>query len=289
MSGVSLSLGILAGVFAALAWGLGDFIVKLAVGREGYARSVFWVQVFGMAAVLPALLFFPVGVTGGAFSIFLILFLGILDVAGTYSFFRGVQIGKLSIVAPIGGSGAVVSVLLSFLFLGEVLSSWQAGGVALVIAGIILVSVNFRELGKHSGKPLSAGVPHALFTLLTWGAMWFFIAFAQAGATWFAAIIGLRIASLASAGAYSGVKRLDLKVKSSSLRLLAAMGLLDTLAFLALSYGYTAELASIVGPIASAYPAITVLLAIALLRERPSASQLIGIAAAIGGVVALSL
>jgi len=285
---MSLSLGILAGVFAALAWGLGDYIAKLAVDREGYARSVFWVQVFGMAAILPALLFFPVGVAGSAFSIFLILFLGVLDVAGTYSFFRGMELGKLSIVVPIGGSGAVVSVLLSFLFLGEVLSSWQAAGVALVFAGIILVSIDLKELGK-TGKPLSAGVPHALFTLLTWGAMWFFIAFAQAGATWLTAIIGLRIASLASAGTYSGVKRLDLRVRGSSLKLLAALGLLDTLAFLALSYGYTADLASIVGPIASAYPAITVLLAVALLRERPALSQLIGIAAAIGGVVALSL
>lgn len=285
---MALSSGIIAGIAAALAWGVADVFVKLIVDRVGGRRSLFWMALFGMIAVVPAALFLPVGVSGGAFSIFLLLLLGVLDAAGLFSFFRGLEVGKLSIVSPISGSIALVTVLLSFLFLGEALSQVQAAGVALVVGGIVLVSIDLKELRK-SGKPLSAGVPYAVFTMLEWGAMWFFLAFAQAGATWLTTIIGLRISCLATVAAYSGVRKLDLKIGGNLLALAAAAGLLDTVAFLCLAYGYTMDLASVVGPIASTFPAVTVIIAIILLKERPALNQLIGIAAAIGGIIALSV
>ena len=69
---------------------------------------------------------------------------------------------------------------------------------------------------------------------------------------------------------------------------LIALGFVDSLANFAWAVATTLGMLSLVAVIGALYPAVTVLLAILLLRERPQILQGIGVILAIAGVVLIS-
>jgi uncharacterized membrane protein len=69
---------------------------------------------------------------------------------------------------------------------------------------------------------------------------------------------------------------------------LIALGLVDALASISWAIATTQGLLSLVAVIGSLYPAVTVLLAVMLLNERPQFVQAIGVILAIIGVVLIS-
>jgi drug/metabolite transporter (DMT)-like permease len=69
---------------------------------------------------------------------------------------------------------------------------------------------------------------------------------------------------------------------------LAAIGLFDVAANVALAVALNEGLVSIVSVLSSLFPVVTVALAIVVLRERVSRAQGLGAAAALGGVALIS-
>jgi len=288
---MSLSIGILAGICAAVAWGVADFFAKSAVDKVGSLRTLFWVQSIGLLALLPALALFPLGLPSGGAVLGIALLIGIVNAASYFSFYRGFEKGKLSIVSPIAGSASAVTVILGIALLGERLSPVQGAGVLLALVGIPLVSINMREIRGRKLASLAAGVPEALFTMLGWGVMWFLVALAEEGAGWLFVILAMRFVTVTCAGLYSGMGKggIALGKKGNGLwKVIAAAGILDAAGFAMLAYALTSEFASLVTPISHAYPAVTVALAFLFLREKPLRTQLLGIVAILLGVVALS-
>jgi drug/metabolite transporter (DMT)-like permease len=76
----------------------------------------------------------------------------------------------------------------------------------------------------------------------------------------------------------------SLHVSPRDFPVLIAIGLFDVAANLALALALNEGLASIVSVLASLYPVVTILLAVAILRERPARSQALGGAVALTGV-----
>ena len=60
-------------------------------------------------------------------------------------------------------------------------------------------------------------------------------------------------------------------------------------AYISYSIGIEKYLTSLVGPLAAAYPLVTVLLAIIVLREKTVFNQKLGMAGVIAGVILLSV
>ena len=77
----------------------------------------------------------------------------------------------------------------------------------------------------------------------------------------------------------------------SVIRILVPVAVLDALAYLGTTWGYsvTANTTSIITVIANAYPLPTIILAYFLLKERISRQQALGIASIITGIVVSSL
>ncbi len=286
---MAFSLGILAAIVSFFAWGVADFLTRGIVMRMGPLRSLFWVQLFGILALLPLLLIFPVSFPSGGITFALILLAGVLEATGTFAFYRAFAIGKVSIVAPVVGSASAVTVILGLLILGEALSPLQAAAVALLIVGIALASFDLNELRHASRRRLSAGVPEALYSMLGWGVMWFLIAFAERSAAWLFVILAIRALTVISTAASLSLKGEGLLPEKLPWKAILPIGILDAAALAAFGFGVASEFASLVTPIANAYPALTVLLALLILRERPARSQLLGILAILAGVVAISL
>jgi transporter family protein len=71
--------------------------------------------------------------------LFLILS-GLATALSWICYYRALQLGPASLVAPIDKLSVAVAVILAVLFLGERLTAWQWAGSALVVAGAVLIA-----------------------------------------------------------------------------------------------------------------------------------------------------
>ncbi len=285
---MSLSAGILAGIAAALCWGAADFFAKIIVdklGKGGDLKALFWTRVAGL---IPLVLLFAImqpALPSGVFPALVLL--GAIDFIAYYSFFRGVSKGEVSIVCPISSAWGAVAVLISFAFIGETLDALRVFGIAAAVVGVMLTSTDLSRLRR--GARLSNGATEALLAMLGWGIIWALIGAWGKGIGWLAIIFGMRIVTSALIGGYAGARKVRISSGIGAVALLIlAGGMLDAIGYLFASWGMGGELVSIVAPISATYPAVTVLLAAYLLREKLALNQLIGVLAILAGVAALA-
>ncbi|MFC1755406.1 EamA family transporter, partial [Thermoproteota archaeon] len=100
----------------------------------------------------------------------------VIGSAAIYFYFRAMHKGKVSLVAPIAHASSLLTVILSFMFYGEKLSTTQYIAVILLIIGVILLSFRYSELKKLKlSKRLIPGAEFALLTMLGWGLYFFLI------------------------------------------------------------------------------------------------------------------
>lgn len=200
------------------------------------------------------------------------------------AFYRGMAIGRISIVAPVSATGAIIPVVAG-LGRGERPGAVALVGIALALAGVMLASA---ENHPEKGRSLAAEVPLALAAALGFGVFFFFLAKASENHHAIEASLMLRLTTAPLVLLALFALRQPFRVPRGNLHWLILVGLLDsganTLYALATDHG----LLSLVSPLASLYPLTTVLLAQALLHEHVSRHQKLGIAAALAGVVLIS-
>lgn len=128
---------------AMLGWGLGYFLLAVVARETGWATTT----LLSSAALLVFLL--AVGrftrrtlaaPSRGRPQAFTLLTAGCFSVANV-AYTVGVERHPAALVAPLGAAFPVVTLLLARWLLGERLARWQALGVGLVVAGVVLVSL----------------------------------------------------------------------------------------------------------------------------------------------------
>jgi drug/metabolite transporter (DMT)-like permease len=190
------------------------------------------------------------------------------------------QIGAISIVAPITGLSATIPIVVG-LATGDHPSHWQELGFVLALVGVVLAA---REHHPETGKVrIASGVGLALVALVCFGGYFVPIhAGSQEDAFWTLTLF--RVAAAAFALAVVAMTRPSLRMPRSWLWLLCLAALLD----LGGSVGYTLAsrngLLSVVSVLGALYPVTTVALAMVVSRERVAPAQLGGAAVALGGV-----
>lgn len=143
---MGLAEGILFGTSALIGWGLADFCVALATRKISVLRTLFWGQaVSGAILTVVALIWFDIP----AISVMdsgILLFIGLLATVAYLGFYKGIETGKLALVSPVAASWAMITVVLSILFLGESLNPTQTAGISLVISGTVLTAFKWNNL-----------------------------------------------------------------------------------------------------------------------------------------------
>ncbi len=273
MIAVALALG------ASALWGVGDFLGGITSRRLAAVTVVAFSQVVGLAAVLVV-----ATVGGGSFlgaeAVAAACAAGLAGAIGLGALFRGMAIGAIGVVAPISASAAVLPVAVG-LVRGERPEGIQLLGIALALVGVFLVA---RE--PEAVRGLAAGVPLALLAALGFGSFFVFIDRASEDDVFWAIVVA-RMTSSTFAFALAFARR-KVRVPRDALPALVAIGVFDTAANVLLAFALNEGFVSLVSVVASLYPVVTVLLAIAVLRERPSRSQALGGATALAGVVLIS-
>jgi len=135
-------LSILSGIVGMFGWGLYDFLGGVFAKQIGSFKSFFWSQLAGLISALLLAFIFTTSINVPILVIILSPIAAIVYSAGYLFFFKGFEIGNVSIVAATMNLWAVFTMLFAFIFMGQRLSTIQTLGVVMIISGITLASVN---------------------------------------------------------------------------------------------------------------------------------------------------
>lgn len=285
------------GLAAAIFWGVADFLGAKASKKLGPIMSAFLISLLG--TILYVLLFFTVfhshahltsavfwyASVGGAFV-----------TLGTLSFYKGLAIGPVSIVSPIGAVYPLVTTLLATSIFHAHLTRQDLAGIVLIVFGVMLAG---ELLGVKDRRSLrsNTGPLFGLGSALGWGIGYTLMAQATKQSDWQLATL---IEFIAIAAVYCIVvpfiqKDSDFswrevrKLAKDKLVLWAAFILfLGGLAFNA-GLGHETASGAIVSALSACYPAITIILALRHFDEQVKLLPLAGAALCILGVVVTTL
>ena len=204
--------------------------------------------------------------------------------AGTAFLYRGLAAGRMGVVAPLSAVGAALLPVLVGVVTGErpPLLTWV--GIAIAFPAIWLVSTSDGgQDGEARRDPVGSGVVDGLLAGVGFGLM--FAALGQVPGT--AGLGPLALAEVTSIGA---VIALAVGMRTSWLPRDRAtwwgivVGALAAAAAVLFLFATQAGLLTVASVLSSLYPAVTVLLAATVLRERVHAMQAVGLVLAIAAV-----
>lgn len=281
-------LAIALGLGSSLCWGFSDFIG----GLQSRRLPVLAVMLISQSVALTILVVAVVAGGGSApkaGSLLIAAGAGLAGIAALGAFYRGLAIGRMSVVAPVSAAGAALPVIVG-LARGDSPSVLVLVGMAAAIAGVMLVARQAEEPADAlaDGRPRArrGGVGLALLAALGFGS--FFVGMGEVGhaGVWWVLMAG-RTAGVAGLVVAALITRPALHVGRAALGPLLAVGILDTAANGLYVQATTEGLLSIVAVLASVYPVVTIALAVSILRERVRPLQGLGMALVLGGVGAI--
>jgi drug/metabolite transporter (DMT)-like permease len=264
---------------SALVWGSADYCGGRATQRGGALSVTVVSQVFGLPVLALCLLLLP-----GAFYASDLAWGAVAGVAGAVGIvllYQSLSTGAMAVAAPIT---AVTGALLPMVFglFTEVVPS----AVALSGAGCAVVAIGLVSLGPTGGSS-RAGLRVIALSLAA-GALFgvFFVMLAQTqndSGMW--PLAGARVASVVLGVALITRSKAALRVPGSVIGLVVLCGIGDIAANALYLLAIRDGLLSVVAPVAALYPVSTVLLALALDRERVRAIQIAGLGLAATALV----
>ncbi len=270
-----------AALAASFAWGVGDFLGGLKSRTVPLLVVLLLAQVSGVLAI--GLVVAVAGNPPPGPSVLWAPLAALFGTVGLAAFFRGMAVGSISVVAPIAAVGAVVPVVFG-IATGDDVSSLQLAGFALALGGVALASFERPENGSVQ---LAAGVPWALAAVVGFGG--YYVPMHEASGEdflWAAFTFRATVCFLVLSAWL--VLRPPLGAARGSLLAIGLIGVMDTAGNSFFAAAASQGDVSVVSVLATLYPVVTVGLAAAVLSERVAGLQLVGVAAALAGVVLIS-
>jgi drug/metabolite transporter (DMT)-like permease len=272
---------------ALIAWGLAQGLVKKYIGEVSAARFCLYYAIANAivnagfwALQDPPPAFAP---EGREFA-FWGLLAYVLDGLAWIFYYQSITYGPISIVGTLSAAYPALTVVFARSFLGEELTAAQGAGVGAVLLGCLALAYSPPQGRNDTSK---RWMIYAGTALLVWGVSSTLIRYAyrfpgahEANMALFVALGGL--ATLGVYGVLSGAAR-----GASHAEWLRAAGPMATMALgsLLVAIAYKNGPASLVTPLAGAYPVVTLGFAWIVLKERPTLLQWGGIAAVLAGMV----
>jgi drug/metabolite transporter (DMT)-like permease len=283
-----------------MCWGVADFVARFASQRIGAYRATIFAQVFGFSALSVYLMWsggISSGVAPGWHPWALAALAGVINAAGSVALYHSFQTGTMSIVAPVSSSYPALTVILALLS-GEHIGGVRGMGLAVTFIGIILAATSFAPAANHSSSGnrgalkahFSKGVGWAIFAAASFGFQFWYLGYfvlplvGAAVSVWV-----IRLSTIVSLALVAAPARQSIRLPRGTVWwMLAAVGLIDTSAFVANNMGLRTGQISLVTVLTSLYGAVTVLLAWIFLREKIERSQWLGIVLVFAGIILVS-
>ena len=278
---------ILAGLGGMFGWGLYDFFGGMFSKQIGNLKTLFWSQLAGLffatllAVVFAANLNIPAGLA------LLILVASIFYAVAYLLFFRGFELGNVSIISATMNLWAVFTMLFAFIFLGQRLSTFQFLGVLLILAGVALVSL---KRGDITGKniQLLSGVKETILAALLFGFFWNMSEIISEKIGWPSTTLFVKVGVVLFMLLFSIFQKRELSITNTTPKiklLILFAGFLEAGAVACVNWGLTVGDVILVTPISSALSLVTIAMAVVFLNEKITILQGFGMVVVITGIV----
>ncbi|GAA2391057.1 EamA family transporter [Dactylosporangium salmoneum] len=256
---------------SALVWGAGDFAGGKASQRANSFVVALVAETAGIPLVVGWLLATGTGwpsaadLAWGAAS-------GLVGNAGLVIFYRALASGAMSIVAPLTATTTAAVPLLLGLFLDRLPSALALVGAVVAVAAITLVSAGPRNGATASRALLGL----ALLSGVLFGGYFTIVAqTSEASGLW--PLLAGRVAGVSGLLVAMRALRVPARASARTLALGGTAGAFDVAANALYLFAVRGGVLSVAAPLASLYPVSTVLLAMAVDRERMRPLQITGL------------
>ena len=277
-------MGALIALLAAATYGAGDFFGGLAAKRTSVLTVVPVTGIFGLATALIAVPFLSPNAPPAS-DLVLGAIIGAIGAGAIGFLYRGLAIGRMSVVAPITAViGAIVPVGFG-IFKGERPSVAVIAGIVMALGAVALVSASSNEDVSGQPEPRASGVLEACAAGLGFGLLYVVLSMTSRG-VW--PLVAARCVSVALVGAAALCVRRFAMPARASLATMAVAGSLDMVGNVLYVVSLRYTLISVAAVLTSLYPASTVILARLVLKERLGRLQLIGVACAVAGIALIA-
>lgn len=278
---------ILAGLGGMFGWGLYDFFGGLFSKKIGNFKTFFWSQLAGLVFASLLAVVFRASLNIPTSTAILIPIASILYAVAYLLFFKGFELGNVSVISATMNLWAVFTMLFAFIFLGQRLSTFQLVGVVMILAGVALVSLKWEDIkGKNIG--LLSGVKETVLAALLFGVFWIFSEVISEKIGWVSTTLLVKAGVVVVMLAFSLIMRQALGIAQTTPNtklLIFLAGVLEAIAVASVNWGLTVGDAILVTPISSALSIVTIAMAVIFLNEKITPSQGIGMVIVIAGIV----
>ncbi len=269
---------------SSLLWGTADYLGGVLARRRPALLVVAGVQIVGLL-LAGALLALRRDAPVGSY-LLLAVAAGVAIAVALSSFYQALAVGTMGVVAPVAATGVAVPVVVSWVQ-GDRPAALAVLGMMLAATGVVLAS----GLELHRGRANLVAFGLAVVAAVGFGSVLVLIDRATSAdrSSTLAVLVTMRGTGAVLVGAAMVARRTPVSLGRADLPSIVVAGTCDlgAIGLYAVAAGGDADLA-VVAVLASLYPVVTVLLARRLLAERMSRSQVVGVVAALTGVVVIA-
>ncbi len=280
-------MSIILGVGGMFGWGIYDFLGGVFAKQIGPFKSFFWSQLAGLFSIVLLAVVLGTQVKATILAIILSAIAAMIYAAGYLFFFKGFEIGNVSIVAATMNLWAVFTMLFAFIFMGQRLSPIQTIGVLMIISGATLASINWNDL-RNQGFQLSAGVREAVIGAFFFGVFWNISEIISEEIGWLFTTLFVKFGIILFLLVFSFFLKRQISLSNAATQtksMVLLMGIVEAGAVALVNYGLTIGDAILITPIASALSIVTITLAIIFLKDKVTRLQGVGMFTAVTGII----
>jgi drug/metabolite transporter (DMT)-like permease len=282
---------LLAAVITNLSYAVSDVANGVILRRDSPLKVSTWVAIFALVMFfVPMLIFYRDELARlTVLNVVLIFAISSLGLTAYFCFLTGMKRAGVTLSGVITGSFPAVATVAALLFFGERINGGQGLAIAVIVAGVLLSSLQgevrtlFKDIHESSlfwafAAALLFGLFFALVRIPVERVGYFLPAYSGN-------IIGVPLyLFLARRFGERGVLRRPHHIVPIALLAFAQIG-----ATILYAYALTKGKTAVVAPIAGSYPAVFVILAYLVLRERIRGVQYVGVVTTVVGIVGLSV
>jgi len=297
-----MPFGLLTGLGAALSWGTMDIATALSSRLIGSLRVTAGVQLVCTGFLVLAGIVAGTTIPSDPTTLGMATLLGLIGAGAYFAYFTGLRIGPISVVSGMVAAYGGLTVVLSVVLRGESLTGLQALGATIATIGVILTGVAFGG-SLRATRFAGPGVIFAVVALVLFALMAITMDIALESADWIQVLLVSRlviafvsilaIVGLAVRGARTGPPDPGRPAAPIPRRRVAFMlvlaGALDATGLISFAIGLSSAPTWLVGLASSFGPAVTILVAVAVLGERLKPIQWLGLVGVAVGMVAIGL
>jgi len=281
-------MGILLAVTALFSWGLGDFLIEKSTRKFGDWIALFYITAFGAVILFPFVFSAIIPAFAANWPI-LLLTSFVMLLAALFNL-QALRVGKISVVEPIFAFEVPVAGFLAASLLNEQLSSVQIIFIAILVAGIVLVST--RSFSRLKNLRTEKGVGYAIIGTIGLGVSGFLYGLGSRETSplminWVSNVFmaAAALLYLAAAGKLSGIAG---NFKENK-RLILNVSFFDNLAWITFSYATLYIPVAIAMGVSEGYIAFAGGLGLLFNKEKLRVHQWVGFCLAAVAVVVLAV